>query len=284
MNTVASQSERRRRHGGRSGRAQPPFFFGAIDPQWETHHVRRADGFPLESLGDVDRDRRIDELRGKGHVAAVGAHRFDASFFGDPANGPLGAQRSLLAAEPDDVRLQLARIRRPQSDRSLRRHPEPHFLVDASFGRALNRILETPSVDDWQVRDLRVTSRRRSPAVSASMNPATAATTGRCRRRPPTSVSGLGEHQIRYGFDYEHLDFSQLMQYTGPTFKAPNGQQTATGADRRHHSRSDVRPDLSREPRQPHRRAADDAEVQRDVRRGRLENRQLADDPSGRPV
>ena len=35
---------------------------------------------------------------------------------------------------------------------------------------------------------------------------------------------------MRYGFDYEHLDFSQLQQYTGPTFTAPNGQQTATGA------------------------------------------------------
>ncbi len=29
---------------------------------------------------------------------------------------------------------------------------------------------------------------------------------------------------------YDHLDFSQLQQYTGPTFTAPNGQQTATGA------------------------------------------------------
>ena len=35
---------------------------------------------------------------------------------------------------------------------------------------------------------------------------------------------------MRYGFDYEHLDFSQLQQYTGPTFTAPDGQQTATGA------------------------------------------------------
>jgi len=43
-------------------------------------------------------------------------------------------------------------------------------------------------------------------------------------------VTGHGEHQIRYGFDYENLDFNQLQQYSGPTFTAPNGQQTATGA------------------------------------------------------
>lgn len=43
-------------------------------------------------------------------------------------------------------------------------------------------------------------------------------------------MAGQGEHQIRYGFDYENLDFSQLQQYSGPTFTAPTGQQTATGA------------------------------------------------------
>src|SRR5262249_1920353 len=42
--------------------------------------------------------------------------------------------------------------------------------------------------------------------------------------------SAAGEHQVRFGFNYEHLDFSQLQQYSGPTFIAPNGQQTATGA------------------------------------------------------
>src|SRR5262249_27248932 len=42
--------------------------------------------------------------------------------------------------------------------------------------------------------------------------------------------SASGEHQIRYGFDYESLDYDQLIQYTGPTFVAPSGQPTATGA------------------------------------------------------
>jgi hypothetical protein len=45
-----------------------------------------------------------------------------------------------------------------------------------------------------------------------------------------TIAAARGEHQIRYGFTYEHLDFSQLQQFTGPTFVAPNGQRTATGA------------------------------------------------------
>src|SRR5262249_38707203 len=34
----------------------------------------------------------------------------------------------------------------------------------------------------------------------------------------------------RYGYEYDHADWDQINNYTGPTFTAPNGQQTQTGA------------------------------------------------------
>ena len=40
----------------------------------------------------------------------------------------------------------------------------------------------------------------------------------------------LGSHQLRYGFLYEQIEYDNINQRTGPTFLAPNGQQTATGA------------------------------------------------------
>src|SRR4029079_6316592 len=70
------------------------FFFGAIDPQWQTSTFRAPDGFPLQSLGDVNRDRRITNYAAKGTWQLTPTHRIDASFFGDPAKGDLGAQRS----------------------------------------------------------------------------------------------------------------------------------------------------------------------------------------------
>ena len=104
-----------------------------------------------------------------------------------------------------------------------------HFLVDASFGRALNRIIETPSVDDWQIRDFRVTPTALlgwAGFLRGGQPQQQLAGPGKGHDHPVRH----GEHQVRYGFDYEHLDFSQLLQYSGPTFTAPNGQQTATGA------------------------------------------------------
>ena len=83
---------------------------------------------------------------------------------------------------------------------------------------------------------------------------------------------------MRYGFDYEHLDFGQLQQYTGPTFTAPNGQQTVTGAT------VDIIPDpafgqiyhVSRAGFTAAR--ATTQTLLGGVRRGRVEDRQLADD------
>src|SRR6185295_13596125 len=44
------------------------------------------------------------------------------------------------------------------------------------------------------------------------------------------STNVLGPHQIKYGFEFDRADWTQLSNYTGPTITAPNGQQTATGA------------------------------------------------------
>ena len=101
------------------------FFFGAIDPQWETTTFVAPNGFPLQSLGQVDRDRHIVNYAAKGTWQATPSHRFDASFFGDPATGPSGAQRSSALLNQTTVRLQFTRVRRPQSDRPLRRRFGP---------------------------------------------------------------------------------------------------------------------------------------------------------------
>jgi hypothetical protein len=101
--------------------------------------------------------------------------------------------------------------------------------VDASFGRALNRILEAPSVNDWRVTDLRVTPRVITGGVGF-YEAGNRSSSWQAQAKATNIVGGYGQHQLRYGFDYEHLDFSQLQQYTGPTFIAPNGQLTVTGA------------------------------------------------------
>ena len=236
------------------------FFFGAIDPQWETRTFEAPQGFPLLSLGGVDRDRRITNYAAKGTWQIGSGHRLDASFFGDPATGDLGPQRSssLLNQTTDGYST---------------------FLVDASVGRALNRILETPSVDEWQVTDFRATPR----VVTGGLGfyeAGNRSNSWQAQAKATNILDGYGQHQIRYGFDYENLDFGQLLQVHGPDLH--RAERPADGHRRRrgHPPGAGPRPDLPREPRQSHRGAPDVTALQRDLRRGRMEGRQLADDPS----
>ena len=205
------------------------FFFGAIDPQWETTTFVAPEEFPLHALGNADRDRHITNYAAKGTWQATKAHRFDASFFGDPATGDVGPQRSSSL---------LGQTTSAYSSLEYGGHNQvvhydgvlnSHFLVDASFGHALNRILEKPVADDWQILDFRVTPSVRSGGLGF-YEAGNRSESWQTQAKATTILSGYGEHQVRYGFEYENLDFSQLVQYTGPTFTAPNGQQTETGA------------------------------------------------------
>jgi hypothetical protein len=205
------------------------FFFGAIDPQWESRTFRAPEGFPLETLGDVDRKRHVTNYAAKGTWEVSGKHRIDASFFGDPAKGDMGPQRSsaLLKNSTDGY----SSLEYGGHNQTVRYSGvmNSHFLVEASLGRALNNILETPAVNAWEVRDARVTPRLITGGIGF-YEAGNRSNNWQVQAKATNILNGIGEHQVRYGFNYDHLDFDELVQYTGPTFIAPNGQQTATGA------------------------------------------------------
>jgi len=229
VNTVASQaSDAGITIGGPIVRDRV-FFFGAIDPQWQTNTFNAPVGFPLESLGDVNRDRRIMNYAAKGTWQVTPSHRFDASFFGDPAKGDMGPQRTSSLLAQDTSRY--SSLEYGGHNQTVRYDGvlSSRFLVDASIGRALNRITETPSANTWQVRDFRVTPTVRSGGLGF-FEQGNRSNNWQFEARATNILDGYGQHQLRYGFDYENLDYNQLTQYTGPTFTAPNGSQTATGA------------------------------------------------------
>ncbi|HET7698098.1 MAG TPA: TonB-dependent receptor [Vicinamibacterales bacterium] len=202
------------------------FYFAAIDPQWQTTTFVAPDGFPLQALGGVDRDRRLTNYAAKGTWQATAAHHIDASFFGDPAIGDRGPQRSgaLLSQQTTAY----SSLEYGGHNQTVRYNGvvTPRVLVEASVGRALNRIVEAPSVDEWRIRDNRVTPR----VITGGLGFFEQGNRSDSWQFQAKATNLVGAHQIRYGVDYQHVDFSQLIQNTGPTFTAPNGQQTATGA------------------------------------------------------
>jgi outer membrane receptor protein involved in Fe transport len=202
------------------------FFFGAIDPSRDVRTMQAPDGFPLLSLGGVDRTRDSLTYAAKGTYQIANGHRIDASFFGDPSKGLNGPQRASALVNQDTSAFSSLTYgghnQTVRYDGTVGRN----WLLEGYFARALNRIAEVPSVDAWQVEDRTVTPNVTTGGIgfyeqgNRSVN----------WQYAIKATNLVKDHQIKYGFEYDRSNWDQLNNYTGPTFTAPNGEQTATGA------------------------------------------------------
>ncbi len=206
------------------------FFFGALDPQWETRTVVAPAGFTLESLGEVERKRNIVTYSAKGSYQLTSSHKLDASFFGDPATGDNGPQRVTSLLREDTAAF--SEIKYGGHNQIVRYDGviTPTWLVEASFARAYNNIEETPSIDDWDVLDTTVTPQVRTGGIGFYE----VGNDGTNMQYAAKSTHIFGDHQIRYGMTYEDIKYNNVIDRTGPNFdiELADGrtQTTATGA------------------------------------------------------
>jgi outer membrane receptor protein involved in Fe transport len=203
------------------------FFFGAVDPQWERRTFVAPEDFPLRSLGEVNRDRQITSYAAKATWQASQNHRFDASFFGDPAHGKMGPQRgdallSTTTAGFSELDRYGGHNQSVRYDATLSRN----WLVEASFARALNQITEIPSVNEWNVTDTTVTPQ----IISGGVGFFEQGNRSENLQYQAKATNLFGAHQLKYGVLVEDVKYDQVNNRTGPTFTLVNGTQTATGA------------------------------------------------------
>jgi len=119
------------------------FFFGAFDPGREETMLRAPAGFPLESLGDVKRVRDTRTYSTKATWQLGGAHRIDASFFGDPSTGDNGPQRLQAMRAVDTSRYSSLTYGGHSQTVRYNGAPSSRWLLEANWARALNEIQET---------------------------------------------------------------------------------------------------------------------------------------------
>lgn len=224
-NTTASQVSDVGAEGGFPIVRDRLFAFGAINPSWEKRTFVGPQGFPLESLGEVNRDRNTLSYSTKVTWQATNTHRVDASFFGDPSTADNGPQRLNALKAVDTARF--SSIDYGGHNQTVRYDGvfASNWLLEASFARAKNILEETPSVNDWQTTDFRVTPNIVSGGIGFFET-----NDGKNMQYSVKSTNIFAGHQVKYGFLYEDVDYSQGSNRTGPTFVAPDGRRTATGA------------------------------------------------------
>ena len=227
VNTTASQLSDAGVEAGGPIVPDKVFIFGAIDPQWERRTFIAPEDFPLRSLGEVDRDRRIISYAAKGTWQVTGAHRLNASFFGDPAHGDMGPQRtdSLLTTTTSGF----SELDKYGGHNQTVRYDGvlgQRFLIEASFGRALNEITEIPSVNEWNVTDTTVVPN----IITGGIGFFEQGNRSENLQYAASASNGFGDHQLKFGFLVEDVSYDQVNNRTGPTFDLPDGSRTATGA------------------------------------------------------
>ena len=202
------------------------FAFGAINPARTVSLLHAPAGFPLESMGDVERVRNTTTYSAKATWQATSDHRIDLSFFGDPSKGDNGPQRASALLSPDTSGF--SELTYGGHNQTVRYNGiiRSNWLVEASFARALNTLEETPSVDAWRVTDQTVTPR----LITGGIGFYEAQNRSLNYQYTAKATNVLGNHQVRYGVEYDNVDYSTINQRTGPTFVANDGRTTATGA------------------------------------------------------
>lgn len=201
------------------------FFFGAVNPQWERDVYKSLPIFPLVSLGEINRDRRTMTYSGKVTLQASSSHRFDASFFGDPAKGDEGPQRTAAFRRADTKGFSAIEYGGHNQIVKYDGILSNNFLLEGAYARAQNKILEIPSVDEWMVTDRTVT-----PNIASGGLGFFEANDGTNQQYALKATGIFGDHQLRGGIGIEKIDYLQGSNRTGPPITTHDGKTTKTGA------------------------------------------------------
>ncbi|HJZ76395.1 MAG TPA: TonB-dependent receptor [Vicinamibacterales bacterium] len=204
------------------------FFFGALDPSWERRTFLAPPGFPLLTVypGGADRDRRTLSYSAKGTFQLSSAHRIDASFFGDPSKGDNGPQRTSALLNVNTAGFSSLTYGGHNQTVRYEGVLSPTFLAEVFWARALNDINETPSVNAWRMTDTTVVPN----IISGGIGGYEAGNHSLNNQYVAKFTNILGGHSVKYGVEFDDVVYSNINQRTGPTFTAPDGRQTATGA------------------------------------------------------
>jgi Carboxypeptidase regulatory-like domain/TonB-dependent Receptor Plug Domain len=202
------------------------FFFGAIDPSWKVTTYQAPPTFPLARLGDVDRKRRTISYSAKGTLQMGGGNRVDASFFGDPSHGENGPQRTSALLVTDTSSFSTLDFGGHQQALRYSGILTNNWLVEGGFSRSLNKLSELPSIDQWRYVDKTVTPN----IITGGIGGYEKGNRSLSRQYQVKSTNIFKSNSVKYGIEYFDAEYALANQDTGPTFKAPDGRQTATGA------------------------------------------------------
>jgi hypothetical protein len=206
--------------------------------------------FPFAALGGVDRNRRINAYAGKLTAQINSSNRLDVSVFGDPSKGEAGLQRTsalrrlAYPGAPGTTSIEggFSELEYGAHNQSVRYDGifGSRWLVEGSIAHSDQKFHETPSVNDWIYTDVRTFVGPACGLTGTAVCPQ--GTTGglgffenndgknkQYAAKSTNIFNAGGSHEVRYGVQFEDIDFHRGTNYSGPPMKLADGRTTVTG-------------------------------------------------------
>jgi hypothetical protein len=203
------------------------FFFGALDRQWNSTTLVAPIGFPLrDAIGAIERDRSALAYSGKMTYQAASAHRIDVSAFGDPSHGDTGPQRRTSLLRTDATGFSEIDFGGHNQTGRYEGVFGSNLLLTGSVSHATNIIEEAPSVDEWAITDFR----SEPNLISGGIGFYEVGNDGENFQYQSTATYLWRDHEFRGGLLFENINYDNIIDRTGPSFRLPDGTLTATGA------------------------------------------------------
>jgi len=206
------------------------FFFGAYNPRRQERILLNDPQAPaFNAFPEATRTRTTQAYNIKATANATANHTIEFSAFGDPSEGELGFQNAngLLATRPE---IQVSSLEYGSNSQTGRWTGilRPNMFAEAQVARAHNEFEEIlgPQGNQYLLDD------RSGPVriIRGGLGFFDAGSVGNNIQYGFKMTNIWRDHEIRYGVQYEDIDYSGGANYSGPTYTAFNGQQTTTGA------------------------------------------------------
>jgi outer membrane receptor for ferrienterochelin and colicin len=192
------------------------FFYGTFDPTFTTRTTRTSKVIAQQQGFDheLQTDRTIWNYAGNMKWFAHPKHTFTISAFGDPSTGEDGPQRLESAALVDPSRRNSS-IEFGGNNATVRWVGQllENSFIEASYSYHRDRFHETVAHNEPNITDFR------SGAVQlfGSVGFIDDATSWNSQYRVKFSnfLNGAGEHNLRYGFDFQDIGYDHTANYSG---------------------------------------------------------------------
>ena len=202
--------------------------FGLFNPQFLRDGFRAPKGFPLASLGSVDRKRHSYSYAGKLTYQVSSNHTLNLSAFGDPSRGDNGPQRPISLIGDDTEAFSAINYGGHQQVLRYDGVLSQNWLIEAAIAHSQNHFTENPSANTNYVTNGLVTPVRITGGIGPFLD--TRSHRYDYQLKSTNMFRAAGRHQLRYGVDLEDVEYDVTNGVSGPTFIFPDGTPSVSGA------------------------------------------------------